>query len=61
MDNARATFMLDADNPETESASFDLLDSSVATAATAVRAVELSATNREFDEWLQYRDHLTNE
>eukprot|EP00959_Pyramimonas_sp_CCMP1952_P180768 3780095-Pyramimonas_sp.AAC.1 len=53
--------MLDADNPETESASLDLSDSAVATAATAVRAVELSAANKEFDEWLQYRDHLTNE
>eukprot|EP00959_Pyramimonas_sp_CCMP1952_P217808 4555264-Pyramimonas_sp.AAC.1 len=51
--------MLDADNPESES--FDLSDSSEATAATAVRAVELSATNAEFDEWLQCRDHLTNE
>eukprot|EP00959_Pyramimonas_sp_CCMP1952_P284336 5943892-Pyramimonas_sp.AAC.1 len=59
MDNAHTTFMLDADNPESES--FDLSDSSVATAATAVRAVELSATNNEFDEVLQYRDHLTNE
>eukprot|EP00959_Pyramimonas_sp_CCMP1952_P205756 4302664-Pyramimonas_sp.AAC.1 len=51
--------MLDADNPESES--FDLSESSVATAATAVRAVELSAANTEFDEWLQYRDHLRNE
>eukprot|EP00959_Pyramimonas_sp_CCMP1952_P002821 58306-Pyramimonas_sp.AAC.1 len=51
--------MLDADNPESES--FDLSDSSVATAATAVKAVELSATNTEFDEWLQYMDHLTSE
>eukprot|EP00959_Pyramimonas_sp_CCMP1952_P370559 7761014-Pyramimonas_sp.AAC.1 len=59
MDNARTTFMLDADNPESES--FDLSDSSVATAATAARAVELSATNTEFDEWLQCRDHVTNE
>eukprot|EP00959_Pyramimonas_sp_CCMP1952_P293506 6138612-Pyramimonas_sp.AAC.1 len=38
MDNAHTTFMLDADNPETESASLDLSDSSVATAATAARA-----------------------
>eukprot|EP00959_Pyramimonas_sp_CCMP1952_P174195 3640255-Pyramimonas_sp.AAC.1 len=37
MDNAHTTFMLDADNPESEV--FDLSDSSVATAATAVRAV----------------------
>eukprot|EP00959_Pyramimonas_sp_CCMP1952_P428188 8967983-Pyramimonas_sp.AAC.1 len=33
MDNAHAAFMLDADDPESES--FDLSDSSVATAATA--------------------------
>eukprot|EP00959_Pyramimonas_sp_CCMP1952_P094582 1978597-Pyramimonas_sp.AAC.1 len=59
MENAHTTFMLDADNPESEL--FDLSDSSVVTAATAVRAVELSATNYEFDERLQYRDHLTNE
>eukprot|EP00959_Pyramimonas_sp_CCMP1952_P232027 4849010-Pyramimonas_sp.AAC.1 len=50
MDNAHTTIMLDADNPETERASIDLSDFSVATAATAVRAVELSATNKEFDE-----------
>eukprot|EP00959_Pyramimonas_sp_CCMP1952_P185000 3868140-Pyramimonas_sp.AAC.1 len=36
MDNAHTTFTLDADNPESES--FDLSNSSVATAATAVRA-----------------------
>eukprot|EP00959_Pyramimonas_sp_CCMP1952_P035470 742769-Pyramimonas_sp.AAC.1 len=36
-------------------------DSSVATAATAARAVDFSTTNEEFDEWLQCRDHLTNE
>eukprot|EP00959_Pyramimonas_sp_CCMP1952_P128933 2696484-Pyramimonas_sp.AAC.1 len=36
MDNARTTFMLDAEKPESKS--FDLSDSSVATAATAVRA-----------------------
>eukprot|EP00959_Pyramimonas_sp_CCMP1952_P220257 4605082-Pyramimonas_sp.AAC.1 len=35
MDNAHTTFMLDADNHETESASLDLSDSSAATAATA--------------------------
>eukprot|EP00959_Pyramimonas_sp_CCMP1952_P290565 6077629-Pyramimonas_sp.AAC.1 len=61
MDNAHTTFMLDADNPETDGASFDLPDSSVATAATAARAVDITATNEEFEEWLQYRDHLTNE
>eukprot|EP00959_Pyramimonas_sp_CCMP1952_P312695 6545472-Pyramimonas_sp.AAC.1 len=38
MDNAHTTFMLDANNPETDNSSLDLSDSSVATAATAVRA-----------------------
>eukprot|EP00959_Pyramimonas_sp_CCMP1952_P273079 5708017-Pyramimonas_sp.AAC.1 len=53
--------MLDADNPETDGASFGLSDSSVATAATAAGAIDITATNEEFEEWLQYRGHLTNE
>eukprot|EP00959_Pyramimonas_sp_CCMP1952_P215047 4500070-Pyramimonas_sp.AAC.1 len=45
IDNAHTTFMLDADNPETDSPSLDISDSSVATAATAARAVNITATN----------------